>query len=270
MQSDSTQLDVSASAGVTGGTAYSVYGEGPAVVLIHGVGMEQAVWARQVSSLARTHQVIVYDMLGHGASQDPCEGVKLAEYAVQLKRLLDHLKIASAVIVGHSMGALVALEFSLSYPERTRQLVALNAVFMRTPAQREAVQERARKLQQVGVAATVDSTIERWFGNPVPVELQADAQVVASFMRRVHHEGYARSYQLFATSDAVHADGFAKLAMPALFMTGELDPNSTPAMSEAMAGLAPQATLVVLEGARHMMNITSAERVNQELLKFIG
>lgn len=255
---------------VLDGTAYSVCGEGDAVVLVHGVGMEQAVWASQLPALSRAHKVIAYDMLGHGRSRDPDESVRLADYALQLRCLLDHLQVADAVVIGHSMGALVALEFALSFPERVRKLVALNAVFMRTAHQRAAVLERAHALRQVGVAATVDAAIKRWFGDPVPLALKADALRIAGFMKRVHPLGYARSYQLFATSDAVHAHGLLKLSIPALFLTGEFDPNSTPSMSKIMAELAPQGVFDVLPNARHMMTITSAEAVNQRLLSFIA
>ncbi|MNV34870.1 Alpha/beta hydrolase family protein [compost metagenome] len=82
-------------------------------------------------------------------------------------------------------------------------------------------------------------------------------------------QGYARAYSLFATSDEVHASRLPQLAMPALFMTGEGDPNSSPAMSQAMAALAPRGQAQSVPGARHMMNLTDAEAVNARLLAFI-
>jgi pimeloyl-ACP methyl ester carboxylesterase len=256
--------------GVANGTAYSVHGTGEPLVLIHGVGMEQDAWMPQISALAREHQVIVYDMLGHGGSRIPDEGVTLADYAAQLAGLMDHLGLAAANVVGHSMGALVALEFALAYPARTLRVAALNAVFMRTPEQQAAVMARAAALQDIGVQATVDSTIARWFGDPVPPALRDSASLVRGILARVHPQGYARTYQLFASCDRVHADRLITLAMPALFMTGELDPNSSPSMSQAMAQRTPLSTLDIVPGARHMMNMTDPQRVNQGLQKFLA
>ncbi|MDW5440961.1 alpha/beta fold hydrolase [Polaromonas sp. SM01] len=256
--------------GTANGTAYSVYGAGEPLVLIHGVGMAQDAWTPQISELARDHRVIVYDMLGHGASRIPDEGVTLADYAAQLAGLLDHLGLPAANVVGHSMGALVALEFALTYPARTLRVAALNAVFMRTPEQQAAVLARAATLQDIGVQATVDSTIARWFGDPVPTALQDSARLVSGILARVHPQGYARTYRLFASCDRVHADRLATLAMPALFMTGEFDPNSSPSMSDAMAQRAPLATLDIVPGARHMMNMTDPQRINQGLQKFLA
>ena len=240
------------------------------MVLIHGVGMDQRAWQPQVAPLSGQHLVVSYDMLGHGASGLPAEGVRLADFAQQLLHLLDQLGIATAHIVGHSMGAMVAQEFALSYPERTRTLLALNAVFQRDEQQRAAVQQRARLLNEQGVQATVESTIARWFGSPVPAHLAPLAALAQDILGDVHPLGYARAYQLFAASDAAHADRLAQLQRPALFFTGELDPNSSPDMSQAMARLVPDGECQVLSGARHMMNLTDAQDVNRVLLEFMG
>ena len=78
-------------------------------------------------------------------------------------------------------------------------------------------------------------------------------------------QAYARSYNLFARADRMLEDRLSTLAMPALFITGEFDPNSTPAMSREMARIAPQGEAVVLPGERHMMSLTAPEQVNEHL-----
>lgn len=256
--------------GTIDGTAYAVIGTGSPVVLIHGVGMAQEVWAPQVAYLARTHQVIVYDMLGHGASQDPRTDASLADYAQQLADLLTHLQIEQAAVVGHSMGALVAIEFALRHPTSTLCIVALNAVFMRSPDQVAAVLTRLQALHASGAGSTLDASIARWFGDPVPKDLQAHAAMVRNLLTQVHPQGYAIAYGIFARADAMHRDALAQLRLPALFATGKHDPNSTPAMSLAMAQRAPQGTYTCLDRARHMMTLTSADTVNQCLEDFLA
>ena len=267
-----TLLDAAALSRVSGthnGTAYCVYGTGRPVVLIHGVGMQQAIWAPQVAALANRYQVITYDMLGHGGSQDPDSHVTLADYAMQLQHLLSYLAIETASVIGHSMGALVALEFALRFPASVERLIALNAVFNRTPEQRASVVARAEALESEGVGATLDSTLARWFGSPVPEHLVGYAELVSTFLKNVHGVGYARSYRLFATSDAVHVGRLHELSMPTLFMTGELDPNSTPEMSEAMAAQSPHSTCVIVPGAKHKMPLTRAAEINSRILEFL-
>ncbi|MBN3758232.1 alpha/beta fold hydrolase [Paraburkholderia sp. Tr-20389] len=264
--------------GEAAGTSYSVYApQSPqsdraheTVVLIHGVGMNQSVWAPQIDALTAAYQVVAYDMLGHGASALPTPAPTLDEYASQLEALLDSMQIERAHVVGHSMGALVALEFALAHPQRTLSVAALNAVYDRTPAQREAVMTRAATLGDAPAVAGVDATLSRWFGDPVPGHLTQAAQAVRDLLLSVDPIGYARTYRLFASSDDAHVGRLAALAVPALFLTGECDPNSSPSMSRAMAEAAPLGRAEVLSNARHMMNVTDPARVNQRLLAFLA
>lgn len=257
------------------GTSYSVYAprseEARAtVVLIHGVGMNQSVWSPQIGALSTRYQVIVYDMLGHGDSVLPSAAPTLDEYAAQLKLLLDAMRIERAHVVGHSMGALVALEFALTHPQRTLSVVALNAVYDRTPAQREAVMTRAATLGDAPLDTGVDATLSRWFGDPVPGHLTQAAQAVRGLLLSVDPVGYARTYRLFASSDDAHVGRLASLAVPALFLTGECDPNSSPAMSRAMAAVAPFGRAEIIANERHMMNVTDPDGVNERLLGFLA
>jgi (E)-2-((N-methylformamido)methylene)succinate hydrolase len=172
--------------------------------------------------------------------------------------------------VGHSMGALVALEFALRYPSRVTSVAALNAVYDRTAAQRSAVLERAASMDgSPPDAAAIDSTVARWFDEPVPDHLTRAEKKVRALLASVDPAGYARTYKLFATSDQIHVGRLSSLRAPALFMTGECDPNSSPAMSLAMATAAPHARADILLNERHMMNVTAPDLVSERLRQFI-
>ena len=245
-------------------------GQGPAVALVHGVGLQKAVWAPQIAALEADHDVIAVDLLGHGASSPPPEVPTLADYAEALRAVLDDLGVAKAAVVGHSMGALVALEFALTYPDRTTGVVAVNAVFCRTAAQRAAIAARVDELDGGATLPDWGPTLARWFDAPVPEHLRATAADTRALLEAIDPVGYTRTYRLFAEADGEHGLRLADLAVPALFLTGADDPNSTPAMSAAMARLAPQGRLSVLPGMRHMMTLTHPEAVNRELRAFLA
>lgn len=252
------------------GTAYRAEGEGESIVFVHGVGMNKDVWAPQLDMFAATHRVVAYDMLGHGGSRLPPAEPTLSDYADQLRRLLDALGIERANIVGHSMGSLVALAFATVFPDRVLRLVALNAVYDRTPEQRAAIQARAATLAQEGIGATLDGTLARWFGEPGNGSLAERARQVRAWLEAVDPIGYARTYGLFATADDALASKLDRLAMPALFLTGEHDLNSSPEMSRRMAAIAPKGMVRVIPGERHMMSFTSPETVNPILRDFLS
>ena len=251
-------------------TRYMRAGKGQSVVLVHGVGMRAAVWGKQIEALSRHYDVIAYDMLGHGGSTLPPTDATLGDFAHQLRALLDQLGIARTSVIGHSMGALVALEFALSFPDRTNAVVAMNAVFCRTPAQKQAIAQRVAALETGLERAHSSEAIARWFGDPIPATLRQEADEVRAILDSVDPLGYPRAYKLFANSDEAHRDRLNGLTMPALFLTGEADPNSTPHMSSAMAQLAPHGRVEVIAGERHMISLTAAADVNQRLIGFLA
>ncbi len=254
----------------TADIAYARAGSGTPVVLIHGVGLQGAIWRPQVAALSAHHDVITVDMPGHGGSSLPPAHATLAHYADAILALLDSLKIAGAHIVGHSMGALVAVEFALTHPDRALSLIAMNAVFCRTPEQRAAIEARLAALIEGPANPDWSGTIGRWFGEPVPASLQHAAAHTQALLAKIDPVGYERSYALFARSDSEHRDRLPKLAVPALFITGEHDHNSTPAMSEAMARFAPGSRSFILSDGRHMMGLADPERINSALRDYIA
>ncbi|WP_027167689.1 alpha/beta fold hydrolase [Mesorhizobium sp. WSM3224] len=251
------------------GTGFIRAGSGAPVLLIHGVGMDAAIWQPQIASMQGRFDVIAIDMLGHGASPLPPENANLSDFADQAIRLLDHLGLDRVAVVGHSMGALVAQELALQAPSRVGSLVCLNAVFRRPPELAQAVHERAAALGGPGDPSAIAATIARWFGNPIPPLLADAAATARSALESVDAEGYARTYRLFAHADTEHTDRLADLSAPALFMTGSEDRNSTPAMSAAMARLAPAGQCLVLSGEKHMMTIASPQKVTQRITAFL-
>ncbi|CAN7684562.1 alpha/beta fold hydrolase [Mesorhizobium sp. LjRoot246] len=251
------------------GTGFIRAGAGAPVLLIHGVGMNATIWRDQIVAMQDRHDLIAIDMLGHGSSPLPPENAALSDFAEQALRLLDHLGLASVSIVGHSMGALVALEIALRAPSRVRSIVCLNAVFRRPETLAQAVRERAAALGTHGDPSAIAATLARWFGDPLPESLAGAAATARAALEGVDPEGYARTYRLFAHADAEHADALAGLAAPALFMTGSDDSNSTPSMSAAMARLAPHGQCLVLSGERHMMAMASSEKVTHRISAFL-
>jgi len=245
-------------------------GSGEAVILAHGVGMAAEIWSPQIAALSRQHEVMAYDLLGHGGSALPPEDPRLSDYAGQLLAMMDGLGIAQAHVIGHSMGALVALEFALAHPERVRSVVALNAVYCRSPEQRAAVVERATALKTGSHLGSVDATIARWFGQSMSGTLASAAGIAGRLLTTVDPVGYERTYGLFAVSDDAHRGRLQRLQVPALFMTGADDPNSTPAMSRAMATAAPNGRCEIVAGERHMMALTGPDEINRRLLAFLA
>ncbi len=136
---------------------YRSIGEGRDLVLIHGLGANQGFWNPSLLlPLARKYRVTIYDLRGHGYSDMPGSGYDSATMAEDLCRLLDHLKIGRADLIGHSYGGSVALHTAVMFPERVNSLVLCDTrvrVFQPTQCPRDWRHEEGliQKLTNIGI-----------------------------------------------------------------------------------------------------------------------
>lgn len=241
------------------GAAHVGLGAGEPLVLLHGVGMRLEAWGPQLAALAETHRVIAADLPGHGESRPLATDAGLADFVAWAGILLNDLGCGPANVAGHSMGALIALGLAVTRPAQVLRVALLNGVFRRAAEARNAVIARAAEIRSGHFDC--DTPLRRWFGGGDSPARRATAGWLAS----VDRHAYATAYTAFAHGDDVYAGRIGELACPALFLTGEDDPNSNPAMSRAMADLTPRGHAVIVPGEHHMASLTAPERVNAAL-----
>src|SRR5918992_2390012 len=102
--------------------AYRSAGEGPVVVLIHGIAGSTRTWSRVMPALAERYTVVAPDLLGHGQSAKPRGDYSLGAYASGIRDLLVALDVDRATFVGHSLGGGVAMQLAYQFPERCERL----------------------------------------------------------------------------------------------------------------------------------------------------
>ena len=107
---------------------YQHVGDGPDVVMVHGITGNLAVWHLHiVPALSDRYRILTYDLRGHGYSSTPPSGYSPDDMATDLLGLLDGLDVERPVVVGHSYGADIALYFAARHPGRVRQVIAIEA-----------------------------------------------------------------------------------------------------------------------------------------------
>lgn len=109
---------------------YEVHGQGKPIVLIHGSFMTiPMTWTEAIPLLARSRQVIVAEMQGHGRTRDVPRELSYEAMADDVAGLLGHLKVESADVLGYSMGGGVAFQVAIRHPQRVRRLVILSGSY---------------------------------------------------------------------------------------------------------------------------------------------
>lgn len=237
------------------------------IVFIHGVGLRAESWNQQLSAFTEHYRCYAIDMPGHGESDllsSPV--VTLQDFSDVLTNFINNVVGQPAIIVGHSLGAMTALQTAVSSPKVVLGIAALNAIYNRPDEAAQDVQARAESLINDLNQNVTDQPIARWFdGNP---EYRSEAKLCQKWLDNGSRLGYARAYQMFAYLRGIAEADLRAITVPALFLTGELDVNSKPEMSLAMASILPKADAVIVPEARHMTQMTHLDTVNAALATF--
>jgi pimeloyl-ACP methyl ester carboxylesterase len=107
--------------------AYQDAGQGPAVLLIHGMAGSSSTWRAMVPHLSKRYRVIAPDLIGHGQSAKPRGDYSLGAFSVWLRDLLDELDISRVTLVGQSLGGGVAMQFVHQHPDYCERLVLIGS-----------------------------------------------------------------------------------------------------------------------------------------------
>ncbi len=254
------------------GTSYELSGPSgaPVLVLVHGLGLTRATWDEFVPAFKQHYRVLTYDLCGHGESALPREKPSLTVLSDQLVALLDELGIARVAIVGFSLGGMINRRFAIDHPSRVAALVILNSPHEREPEAQRLVEERAVQTSAGGPAATIDSTLERWF---TPEFRQNAADVVTKIRAKVlanDPDNYTRHRQVLAGGVIELIRPMPPITAPTLVMTCEHDSGSTPSMSHAIASEIEGAETVIVPGLQHLGLIERPDLFIQPILQFLA
>ena len=103
--------------------AFVKAGQGPVLLLLHGLGCDHTTWEPVIDALAKRYTVIAPDLLGHGRSAKPRADYSVGGYANAMRDLITVLGIDKVTVVGHSFGGGIAMQFAYQFPERTERLI---------------------------------------------------------------------------------------------------------------------------------------------------
>jgi (E)-2-((N-methylformamido)methylene)succinate hydrolase len=242
-------------------------GEKPPVVLIHGVGADGTSWDQIAPALSADFRVTRLDLRGHGRSGHIESELTLDDFVRDVIDVLDATGIATAHIVGFSLGGMIAQGIGLRHAGRVRKLVLLSAVAGRTDEERARVRARLAILKEQGIGAITGAAQERWF---TPAFIARNPDVVERRMRQLrenHAPSYAAAYTVFSTSDL--GDQLHAIRAPTLIATGEHDLGSNTRMARHMHEQIPGSRLQILPELRHSILVEAPGLVTRLVRDFL-
>lgn len=247
---------------------------GPPLVLAYGIGGNTDMWDVNVPALAARHRLILWEPRGHarsGSPEDPAR-YSLARWALDLRDLLDHLRIRRAHVGGLSLGAGIATRFALRFPGRVRSLIVTNSSSASgLPLSVDNLVMRARSIE-VTLTQGMDAMAEfAMTANPnLRERLALDPGAKAEFYeeyRRLEPIGYANSLRALLAMDHI-TDQLPRLRAPVLLVGGDRDPSLGP--MKAMRRKIRGSRLIVLSPASHFANRDQPDAWNRAVLDFLA
>jgi len=235
----------------------------PTVVLLHGVGLDHTMWDPVVALWTGDVDVVTLDLPGHGVRPPAPAGVTLAELADGVAADIP----PGSHLVGFSLGALVAQHLALHRPALVATLTSVSSVCRRTAEERAAVLDRLRTAER-DFAASAAASLRRWYDG-TEVDREQVRRTEATLLAN-DRDSFLNCYSVFATADAEIGPELELITVPALAVTGEHDPGSTPAMTRRLAEAMPDCRAVIVPGARHMLPVQRPREFADCLSTFIG
>ncbi len=230
---------------------YVDQGAGVPVVLLHGFPLDHSIWQAQIDDLSRSYRVIAPDLRGHGHSPVVAGTASMELLARDVIALLDHLEIAQAVWVGHSMGGYLTLAALRIAPERIRGvgLVATHPYADSREKCMQRLQDASRVLEE-GVGGVADNMLAVLFAPDVDPQSEM-AQRIYRLMLETSPEGVASALRGMAERHD-ETETLRALRVPATVVVGESDRLVKVETAQAVAEMIPGARCVILEKAGHM------------------
>ncbi|MEO1312771.1 MAG: 3-oxoadipate enol-lactonase [Pseudomonadota bacterium] len=237
---------------------------GPVLVFANSLGTDLRVWDALMPFLPAGMRVIRYDMRGHGLSACPPAPYPMVELVGDLAAVLDALEVRSAVVVGLSIGGMVAQGLAAERPELVRAMVLMDtAAKIGTEALWE---DHIAAVRAGGIASIADGILERWFS----ARFRAEEVALTGWrhmLTRTPVEGYLGCSAAIAQTDLVEST--ARLRLPTLGICGSEDGSTPPDLVRETTDLIPDSRFALIRGAGHLPCVEAPAEVASHLLPFL-
>ena len=249
---------------------YDRQGTGPLVVFLHGIGGNRSSWQAQCAALADRFTTVAWDARGYGASDDYEGLLDFASFAADRTRLLDHLNVEKAHLVGLSMGARILMDFFPRHADRVATLTLCDCfsgfeATLTPEKQQEFIRLRQQPLLEGKSLADLAPALIASLVGPNCSDV-AKAALHESILA-LHVESYLKTIAASVGFD--RSNDVTAINVPVQLIYGEHDRLTPPAIGEDLLARITDARLDIIEDAGHLSNLEQPERFNSVLAGFL-
>jgi 3-oxoadipate enol-lactonase len=238
--------------------------EGDPIVFANSLGTDLRLWDKIVPQLPAGQRIIRYDKRGHGLTQATPGPYKMGTLVGDLERLLDHLGVKDCLLVGLSIGGMIAQGLAVKRMDLVRAVVLSNTgAKIGTPAMWD---DRIAAVRKDGIEALADAVMERWFS--APFRKTAEFHAWRTMLVRQPLEGYAGCSAAISGTDFYTPT--SGLRLPALGIAGSEDGSTPPDLVRETVDLIPGSKFELIRGAGHLPCVEKPDDYARILNAFIA
>ena len=239
--------------------------DAPVVAFSNSLGATLEMWDALLPMLAGRYRTLRYNTRGHGGSATRDAPIAITDLAADLTGLLDALGIGRAHLVGLSLGGMTVQSIASTHPARPLSICLMATAAILPTAQ--SWNERAQTVRAQGMAVIAEATLARWFTPGLARREPETVEAVRARFLACDPVGYAICCGAIGRMDLRAA--LPAITAPALVIAGRDDPSTPPAMAEAICAGIPDAELVVLPRAAHLLAVERPEAAGSHLRAFL-
>ena len=248
---------------------YEIHGSGTAIVFLHPFSTNGYIWYFQTFTFAPRHRCVVIDGRGHGRSDKPRAGYAIEEMALDLTLALDASGVDRAILVGNSIGGMIALQFNLDHPNRVLGNVIISSVtaFGATMAP-EGLAPYQDNLEE-NFLRTLENSVSKRTKRERPEILEllkAQATTDSNFPGYVRQAAFQDAKGLFNWDIRQRLQ---EIRVPTVVFAGAEDDARVVRMNEALAENIPRAQFHVVQDVGHYYELEAPAAFNRQLTQFV-
>ena len=245
---------------------YVSKGEGPPVVLVHGLGGSLHAWHGVIEALAIHHHVVALDLRGHGRTDVSSGGFSVQQWAQDVLALISALELPPVTLVGHSLGSLVAQQAALDRDEAVDQLVLLGGISWFEPDTKAAYEARADAVEADGLDPLVDEWLEGALAPRTRAKLPQLTGLLRDLVLRNDPKAYAKTCRALAKMPRINRED---IGQPTLLLVGDHDRSTPIAMTEELHSEIPVSRVKVIPTASHWAMLEQPDAIAAAILEFL-